>query len=78
MGCNTRSASDTDNFLAFAKELKTALGPDRTLSAAVGVELWNGADGNPLTARDVSATAADFAKVLDHISGLYFLPSMLF
>lgn len=62
IGCNTLSANDTDNFLLFLNELRTAL-PQTKLSAAASIVPFVSSDLNtPST--DVSG----FAKVLDYLS----------
>ncbi|CAE6420051.1 unnamed protein product [Rhizoctonia solani] len=48
IGCNTKSPNDTENFLLFLKELRTAL-PNATLSAATAITPFLSADGTPST-----------------------------
>ncbi|KAG1765390.1 glycoside hydrolase family 18 protein [Suillus placidus] len=63
IGCNTISADDTSNFLAFLQELrKNPVAAKLTLSAAVSLTPFFDATGNPST--DVSG----FAKVLNYIA----------
>lgn len=46
---NPHSSSDAANLLSFLKALRTALGSDKIISAAVPHLPWLGSDGNPLT-----------------------------
>ncbi|KAH7889046.1 glycoside hydrolase family 18 protein [Phlebopus sp. FC_14] len=63
IGCNTISANDTANFLAFLQELRTdPTGANLTLSAAVGVTPFRDASGTP------SSNVSGFADVLDYIA----------
>jgi chitinase len=62
IGCNTLSANDTDNFLAFLTELRAAM-PNISLSAATSI--------NPFMSSDLttpSANVSAFAKVFDYIA----------
>ena len=60
---NQFSPDDSDNFLAFLRELRAQpAGQNLYISAAVAVYLWIGANGQPVT--DMSG----FADVLDHIA----------
>ncbi|KAG8744772.1 hypothetical protein FRC10_009420 [Ceratobasidium sp. 414] len=62
IGCNTKSPSDTSNFLAFLTELRTAL-PNTTFSAATSITPFVSSDqATPST--DVSG----FASVLDYVA----------
>jgi chitinase len=62
IGCNVGSSSDVANFLLFLQALRQdPVGKGITMSAAVSIKPWMGADGNPST--DVSG----FAAVLDYI-----------
>ncbi|CAE7201703.1 unnamed protein product, partial [Rhizoctonia solani] len=60
IGCNTKSPNDTENFLLFLKELRTAL-PNATLSAATSINPFLSADGTP------STNVSEFASVFDYI-----------
>ncbi|KAF8999063.1 glycoside hydrolase [Cyathus striatus] len=62
IGCNQISPDDSANFLLLLQELRQTVGPNFTLTAAVGITPWNGPDGTPMT--DVSG----FADVLDNIA----------
>jgi chitinase len=63
IGCNTISANDTSNFLAFLQELRLdPIGAKLTISAAVALTPFKDASGNPST--DVSG----FAEVFDYIA----------
>ncbi|KAG2039741.1 glycoside hydrolase family 18 protein [Suillus americanus] len=63
IGCNTISANDTANFLAFLQELRVNIVErNLTISAAVSLAPFYDATGNPST--DVS----EFAKVLDYVA----------
>ncbi|KAG1812215.1 glycoside hydrolase family 18 protein [Suillus subaureus] len=63
IGCNTLSANDTANFLAFLQELRrNPVAAKLTLSAAVSLVPFNDATGNP------SPDVSGFAKVLDYIA----------
>ncbi|KAH8115964.1 glycoside hydrolase [Phellopilus nigrolimitatus] len=63
IGCNTKSGTDTSNFLSFLQALRAEpAGANLTLSAATSIKPFNGQDGNPMT--DVS----QFSQVLDFIS----------
>lgn len=64
IGCNVVSTSDTANFLTLLQELRASpsLPKNATLSAAVGLTPFMGADSTP--SKDVS----QFAQVLDYIA----------
>ncbi|KAJ6538474.1 glycoside hydrolase family 18 protein [Mycena vulgaris] len=63
IGCNTNTANDTANFLAFLQELRAdPFGSKLILSAATAIVPFTDSDGNP--SADVSA----FSKVLDYIA----------
>ncbi|KAG1901910.1 glycoside hydrolase family 18 protein [Suillus fuscotomentosus] len=63
IGCNTISANDTANFLAFLQELRqNPKAKKLALSAAVGLGPFFDAAGHPLT------DATGFAKVLDYVA----------
>jgi len=62
IGCNAISPNDTSNFLAFLQELRPALPPKFTLSAAVATTPFANSTGLP--SADVSA----FSKVLDYVA----------
>ncbi|KAJ1300608.1 hypothetical protein OPQ81_002262 [Rhizoctonia solani] len=61
IGCNTNSPNDTDNFLLFLKELRTALPSNATLSAATSITPFISAEGTP------STNVSEFASVFDYI-----------
>ncbi|KAG8682501.1 hypothetical protein FRC11_014788, partial [Ceratobasidium sp. 423] len=61
IGCNTKSPNDTENFLLFLKELRTALPSNATLSAATAITPFISADGTP------STNVSEFASVFDYI-----------
>ena len=63
IGCNLKSTSDTQNFLAFLQELRQdPTGKNLYISAAVAPTTFIGSDGNPMT------NLSDFAAVLNHIN----------
>jgi hypothetical protein len=63
IGCNLKSPSDTQNFLAFLQELRQdPTGKNLYISAAVAPTPFIGSDGNPMT------NLSDFAAVLNHIN----------
>ncbi|KAF8732608.1 hypothetical protein AX14_004156 [Amanita brunnescens Koide BX004] len=62
MGCNVISPDDTANYLSFLTKLRTALGPNVKLSAAVGITPWAGSDGTP------SSDVSGFSKQLDYLA----------
>lgn len=62
IGCNTISANDSANFLAFLQKFRNQAGAkDFFVSAAVPIQPFVGPDGNPLT------NVTGFAEVLDYI-----------
>lgn len=61
IGCNVISSDDTANYLSFLTKLRTAVGPDVKLSAAVGITPWAGSDGSP------SSDVSGFSKQLDYL-----------
>ena len=66
VGCNTISPDDSANFLSFLQELREQpAGQNITLSAAVSLTPFAGADGNPMN--DIS----EFSKVLDYVGGKF-------
>lgn len=65
IGCNVISSDDTANYLSFLTKLRTAVGPNVKLSAAVGITPWAGSDGSP------SSDVSGFAKQLDYL-GIFF------
>lgn len=62
IGCNVISSDDTANYLSFLTKLRTAVGPNVKLSAAVGITPWAGSDGSP------SSDVSGFAKQLDYLA----------
>ncbi|KAF9528012.1 chitinase [Crepidotus variabilis] len=63
IGCNSINPNDTANFLLFLQELrKDPIGKILFLTAAVGINPWVDANGNPLT--DVGG----FSKVLNYVA----------
>ncbi len=63
IGCNTISANDTQNFLAFLKELREhPIGANLTLSAAVYINPFADQDGVP------STNVTTFADYLDYVA----------
>lgn len=62
IGCNSLSANDTNNFLAFLTELRAAL-PNTTLSAATSIKPFMSSD---LTTPSTNVSA--FASVFDYIA----------
>ncbi|TFY53141.1 hypothetical protein EVJ58_g9619 [Rhodofomes roseus] len=58
---NPYSSADAANFLSFVTDLRSAIGADKIISAAVTDLPWVGSDGNPLT--DVSAYAKQMTYV---------------
>jgi len=63
---NPYSSSDAANLLSFFKSLRSAIGSDKIISAAVTDLPWVGSDGNPLT--DVSAYADQmtYANIMNY------------
>jgi len=62
LGCNVISDNDTANFLELLQEVRTKVGTDFQLTAAVGMAPFNGPGGTP------SSDVSGFAKVLNHIA----------
>ncbi|KAH0828078.1 glycoside hydrolase superfamily [Lanmaoa asiatica] len=63
IGCNTISATDTQNFLSFLRELRAnSVGAKLTLSAATSITPFRDVSGNP------STNVFGFADVLDYIA----------
>ncbi|KAJ7728778.1 glycoside hydrolase family 18 protein [Mycena metata] len=62
LSCNVVNPDDSANFLSMLQELRTSGGENLTLTAAVGIAPFLGADSTPMT--DVS----QFAVVLDRIA----------
>jgi len=63
LSCNTRSTSDSTNFLSFLKTLKHHPKGPKVITAAVGLQPFAaGSDGTPMT------NVSEFADYLDHIA----------
>ncbi|BGP54815.1 hypothetical protein JCM8202v2_002402 [Rhodotorula sphaerocarpa] len=62
IGCNKRRPEDAANLLAFLKTLRSVLGHEKVITAAVSTEGFLGPDGQPLS--DFS----DYGKYLDYIN----------
>ncbi|KAF7966092.1 hypothetical protein HWV62_40180 [Athelia sp. TMB] len=66
VGCNTISPDDSANFLSFLQALRQDPdGANLTLSAAVSITPFAGADGTPM------ADVSDFAQVLNYIGACH-------
>ncbi|KAG5715365.1 Chitinase A1 [Termitomyces sp. T112] len=61
IGCNTLDSNDTANFLSFFQELRLSLGPDKVISAAVGLKPFPDSSGAPF------AEVSRFGEVLDYV-----------
>ncbi|KAH9919683.1 glycoside hydrolase superfamily [Fomitopsis serialis] len=63
---NPHSSSDAANLLSFFTSLRSAIGSDKIISAAVTDLPWTGSDGNPL--KDVSAYADQmtYANIMNY------------
>ncbi|PBK97675.1 glycoside hydrolase family 18 protein [Armillaria gallica] len=67
IGCNTISANDTQNFLAFLKELREhPIGANLTLSAAVYINPFTDQDGVPSTNVTAFADYLDYVAIMNY------------
>ncbi|GAA5892941.1 glycoside hydrolase family 18 protein [Sporobolomyces salmoneus] len=62
IGCNAISPDDSANFVLFLKELRSIVGKDNLLTAAVSVSGINGPDGSALS------SFAEYGSLLDYIN----------
>lgn len=69
-GCNKRRPEDAANLLAFLKTLRSVLGHEKVITAAVSTEGFLGPDGQPLS--DFS----DYGKYLDYINLMTLRPPL--
>ncbi|RXW17813.1 hypothetical protein EST38_g8035 [Candolleomyces aberdarensis] len=63
---NPHSAADAENFLQFLKMLRSKLGPEKIISAAVGHLPWLGSNGKPLNNVSEYAKYMTFVNIMNY------------